>query len=171
LQTGNPEPCSLDWLEIREAGDGKRLAESMFQRCFKETPPDFPVHVLAFWRPPNAAPVPLCYIHCTDAGDYLLGGGVCVDRAALRRVPVHQRAALREMGGLYALTLRWSLEHFRSRCRAIFAYIGDPLSERITLSAGFERTIHKHLLVCWTRSLTSTERADLIAKAHSHGPF
>ena len=162
---------ALDWLEIREAEDGKQQATAMFQRCFGQTPPDFPVHVLAFWRPFGAAPVPLCYIHCTDAGEYLLGGGVCVDKAALRRVPPPQRAALREMGGLYALTLQWCLQHFRSRSRAIFGYIGDALAKRIALSAGFERTEHQHLLVYWTQPSTPAERAALVAQAHLEGPF
>ena len=171
MPPAKPDVSCLDWLDIREVADGKRYAEPMFQRCYRQAAPDFPLHVLAFSLSSHADSVPACYIHFSDAGEYLLGGGACVDTRVLRRMLPTHRAALHAMGGLYAVTLRWSLRHFGSRYRAIFGYCGDPLAERVDLAAGFERTMHPHLLAYWTQPLTSSERAELIVQAHSKGTF
>ena len=171
MPSAKPDVGCLDWLDIREVPDGRRYAEPMFQRCYRQAAPDLPLHVLAFSLPSDADPIPVCYIHFSDAGEYLLGGGACVDSRALRRILPAHRAALRAMGGLYAVTLQWSLRNFGSRYRAIFGYCGDVLAERIDLAAGFERTMHPHLLIYSALPLFASERADLIAQAHAAGPF
>lgn len=158
-------------IRIREAVDGADLARALFRRRFGGDPPDFPHHVVAVHRPAAGAEVPLCYVHFSALGEILLGGGACVDNRAMRVLSAEERAAIREDGGLYRMTLAWAVRHFAPRYAAIFGYCGDALAERIDLAVGFERTAHKHLLVYWTRELPSAARAALIAQAHAVGPF
>lgn len=156
---------------VREVEDGKRLADPIFARRYRLAAPDFPHHVIAFHRSAGGDEVPACYIHFSELGDSLLGGGACVDDRVLRRMGTEARAAVRAAGGLYHLTLAWSVRHFASRCLAIFGFCGDALAERVDLSVGFVRTAHPKLLVYFTRDLEASEQARLIAEAHAIGPF
>jgi len=154
-------------IEIRATDDGAVLARDLFQLRYGVDPPDLPHHVIAFDR--DAQPV--CYVHFTEVGELLLGGGACVDNRAMRRMDAATRASIRDAGGLYRMTLDWAVRHFAPRFAAIFGYCGDALAERIDLAAGFERTAHKHLLVHWTRAVAQVEHDRLVAQAHAIGPF
>ena len=156
---------------VREVDDGKPLADPIFARRYGTAAPDFPHHVLAFHRDAQGIETPVCYIHFTAMGDFLLGGGACVDDRVLRRMDAAARSAIREAGGLYRHALSWSLGHFSPRCSAIFGYCGDALAERIDLEVGFQRTAHAHLLVHFTRQVEAAERERMIAEAHALGPF
>jgi hypothetical protein len=156
---------------IRVVEDGKVFADPIFLRRYRSVAPDFPHHVLAFYRADDGSETPVCYIHFTVMGDYLLGGGACVDDRVLRRMNAAARAAIREAGGLYQYTLSWAVRHFSSQCLAIFGYCGDALAERADLAVGFTRTSHPKLLVYFTRDLETTERDRLIAEANAVGPF
>jgi hypothetical protein len=158
-------------LSIREDANGGVLAASLFRKTYGVPPPNHPHHVIAFHRAARDGEVALCYIHFTEVGDLLLGGGACVDKVALRRVDASTRAAIRDAGGLYRMALDWAVAHFAPRWPAIFGYCGDPLAERVDLAAGFERTAHAHLLVHWTRALQPADQRRLIGQAHAIGPF
>ena len=158
-------------LTIREAADGAQRAQALFRRRFGQAPPDFPHHVLAFHRGGDGSEVAVCYVHFTAMGEILLGGGACVDNRAMRDMAPATRAAIRDAGGLYRMTLDWSVRHFAPTYAAIFGYCGDALAERVDLAAGFRRTPHAHLLVHWTRELPGAEQARLLAQAHAIGPF
>jgi hypothetical protein len=160
-----------DFLVVGVVEDGAVLAEGIFQRKYRVKAPDFPHHVLAFYRREDGALLPACYIHFTDAGKILLGGGACSDDRVLRNMSVSERAALRAAGGLYKYTLAYALRHFAPHYTAIFGYCGDVRAERIDLAVGFVKTEHPHLLVYWASELSKTQRAALIAKAHAVGPF
>jgi hypothetical protein len=158
-------------IEIREAEDGDALARDLFQLRYGVDPPDFPHHVIAFLRGPDGNAQPICYVHFTELGELLLGGGACVDNRAMRRMDAATRASIRDGGGLYRMTLDWAVRHFAPRFAAIFGYCGDALAQRIDLAAGFELTAHKHLLVHWTRAVPQHERDRLVAQANAIGPF
>ena len=146
------------------------IANPLFRRRYRQEAPNFPHHVVAFWSD-DGEEIPICYIHFTEQGSSLFGGGACVDERAMRRMRLSLRNAIRDAGGLYKYTLGWSMRHFAPHCDAIFGYCGDPLAERVDLALGFAKTGHRHLLVYWTRELPPVQQQDLIARAHAVGAF
>lgn len=160
-----------DFISVQETEDVPEVAESLFQRKYQRGVPEFPHHVVASFRANEAEMVPVCYVHFTDCGDILLGGGACVDDRVLRRMTLEQRDAVRTAGGVYQHALQWSVRHFALRFAAIFGYCGDALAERIDRAVGFESTPHDHLLVYWTRDSDDRHRRQMIAKANSFAPF
>lgn len=159
------------FIVLREVENGKVLADPIFLRRYRAPAPDFPIHVLAFYRDEVGTEIPVCYIHFTVQGDLLLGGGACVDDRVLRRMTLAARAAIKQAGGLYQHALAWSVCHLAARCKAIFGYCGDALAERADLAVGFQRTAHDKLLVYFTQELSASERERLIAEANAVGPF
>ncbi len=160
-----------DFISVRLVDAGKALADPIFQRRYRAEAPDFPIHVLAFYRSPKGDEIPVCYIHFTEQGDLLLGGGACVDDRVLRRMPLEARDAIRSAGGLYQHALGWSVRNLGARTKAIFGFCGDALAERADLAVGFQRTGHDKLLVYFTKDLEQAERDRLVAEAHAVGPF
>lgn len=160
-----------DFLVVGVMEDGAALAEGIFQRKYRVNAPNFPHHVMAFYRREDGVLLPACYIHFTDAGKMLLGGGACSDDRVLRRMSLSERAILRAAGGLYKHTLTYAVRHFAVHYAAIFGYCGDVRAERIDLAVGFVKTEHPHLLVYWASELPKSQRVNLIAKAHAVGPF
>ncbi len=156
---------------VREVEDGRAAAGALFQRRYGEVAPDFPHHVVGYWRDPDGCEHPMCYIHFTPHGDLLLGGGACTDDRLMRRLPAADREALRMAGGIYHHTLARSVAMFAARYPAIFGYCGNALAERIDRAVGFRPTGHPHLLVHFTRPIDAREQARLIAEAHAVGPF
>ena len=159
------------YIVVREVENASALADPIFQRRYRSKAPDFPIHVLGFYRAPAGSETPVCYIHFTERGDLMLGGGACVDDRVLRRMVPEARAAIRHAGGLYKHALAWSLRALAPRCKAVFGFCGDALAERADLAVGFSRTAHPNLLVYFTRELEGAERERLVAEAHAVGPF
>jgi hypothetical protein len=159
-----------DFIDVRETEDAPAALESLFRRKYQRTLPQFPYHVAAYHRDQDGA-VPLCYVHFTDCGDILLGGGACVDNRMLRRMTHDQRAAVHAAGGMYHHVLAWSVRHFAPRFDAIFGYCGDALAERVDRAVGFRPTAHVRLLVYWTRDVDARRRGHMIEKANAFVPF
>ena len=160
-----------DFIEVGASARLPESAQALFLRKFDSPAPDFPHHVLAHWRDPSGEPQLACYIHFTDAGDILLGGGACTDERVMRRLSAAQRDALRRAGGIYRYALEWSVRHFAARFSAVFGYCGDRRAERVDLAAGFVPTAHEHLLVYWTHKLEGSRQNELVARAMTHVPF
>lgn len=160
-----------DFFDVIEIEDGRAVAGALFRRRYREDAPDFPHHIVGFWRSPDGDRMPLCYIHFSPAGEILLGGGACTDDRLLRRLPAGQRAALRAAGGVYHRTLARSVELFAGRYRAIFGYCGDALAERVDRAVGFRSTPYRHLLVYFTQPVEPAHGQRLIDQAHAVGPF
>jgi hypothetical protein len=159
-----------DFISLSESEDIPPAAQPLFQRKYQRGVPDFPHHVVATYRTASESPL-VCYIHFTDCGDILLGGGACVDDRVLRQMPLQQRDLIRAAGGIYQHALRWSVQHFAPRFSAIFGYCGDALAERIDRAVGFESTVHEHLLAYWTRDVDARRRRQMVEKANSFAPF
>jgi hypothetical protein len=157
-------------IELCEEAHLDAAMDALFRQRYGVPGPDFPHHVVAWWVD-GGERRPLCYIHFTAQGEVLLGGGACVDQRLLRRVPRELRESIRAQGGLYHLSLAWSLRHFIARYRAVFGYCGDPLAERVDRAVGFSDTGHEHLLVYWLGDCDAATRTRLIAAAHAVGPF
>jgi hypothetical protein len=155
---------------MAEVADGGTVANALFRLRYRQDAPDFPYHVIAFWRD-EETDVPLCYIHFTAQGEILLGGGACVDNRMLRRLPADLRDAIRDAGGLYRYSLAWSVQHFSPHFAAIFGYCGDALAERTDLAVGFNKTDYARLLVYFTRPLDVAEQRELIEQANAVGAF
>ncbi|MEO6076286.1 MAG: hypothetical protein ABIP56_05730 [Dokdonella sp.] len=170
--THSQPPLPIDTvLEMAEIDDGKPLADPLFRHRYGSDAPDFPCHVFAFARNGDQRGALLCYIHFTAQGNFLLGGGACVDNRALRLISREARDAIRAAGGLYRHALAWSVQHFSGRYQAIFGYCGDALAERVDLDVGFRKTGHEHLLVHFSDGVSSADRERLIEQAHAVGPF
>lgn len=159
-----------DFIEVGESEDAPEVFVALFQRKYARALPRFPHHVAAYYRS-EQSPVPVCYVHFTDCGDILLGGGACVDNRMLRRMTQDQRAAVHAAGGLYHHVLAWSVRHFAPRFSAIFGYCGDALAERVDRAVGFESTVHARLLVFWTRDADARRRGHMVEKANAFVPF
>lgn len=156
---------------VREIEDARSVAGDLFRRKFGQEIPDFPHHIVAFWRAPDGPERPFCYTHFTAMGEILLGGGACVDESLLRLMPPAHRRLLRLAGGAYKLTLERATALFADRFPAIFGYCGDRLADRIDRAVGFAPTGHPHLLALFTRPLPAETRERLIAQANAVGPF
>jgi len=159
-----------DFIDVRETEDVPAALESLFQRKYQRALPQFPHHVAAYYRGDGVA-IPVCYVHFTDCGDILLGGGASVDNRMLRRMTNDQRAAVHAAGGLYHHVLAWSVRHFAPRFAAIFGYCGDTLAERVDRAVGFQSTAHERLLVFWTRDVDARRRGHMVEKANAFVPF
>lgn len=155
-------------IDVAVSEDVPSAAQDLFRRKYARAIPDFPHHVVATLR---GADTPVCYIHFTDCGDILLGGGACVDNRVLRRLPIGQRDLIRSAGGIYRYALGWSVQYFAPRFFAIFGYCGDALAERVDRAAGFGSTPHDKLLVYWTREADEHRRRQMIEKANAFVPF
>lgn len=175
MTTSITEPLSLETVIADYSQYGLRIAlasapdasvEALFQKSFLAPPPDFPIHVVM--RHEDAL---LSYIHFTEYSGALLGGGACVDKAALKRIPAHARRFLRDARGAYFLSLTQSIAHFRHTHRAVFGYCGDALACRIDLQAGLVQTPYQHLLVVWMAESRAQERELLITRVNALGPF
>ena len=159
-----------DVIAFRVEPEGHVLAAPIFRRRYRSEPPAFPHHVVAWYRGPEGEE-PACYIHFTDAGGMLLGGGACADDRVLRRMSAEARQAVRAAGGLYRAALAWSVRHFSPQFPAVFGYCGDALAERVDLAVGFKHTGHPHLLVYFTQDIDAEQQRELIARANAVGPF
>ncbi|MEO8012323.1 MAG: hypothetical protein ABI650_11810 [Dokdonella sp.] len=160
-----------DFIVITEVDRGPAFAEPVFQRKYKAPAPEFPHHVVAFWKRDDGAFVPASYVHFTDCGDIFLAGGACTDGEVLRAMPEHQRTLVRDYGALMLATLRYGFERWGPRCEAIFTCCGDPRALETTPKVGFVATGVDFLLVHWMRVQTLQRRTELIAKARSFMPF
>lgn len=161
---------SAPWFRTCEEDDSGP-AQALFQRRYGTPAPDFPYHVITWYRVADGSEQVACYIHFTAEREVLLGGGACVDNRLMRGMPTPARQLLRGSGGLYHMTLAWAVRHFAADWPAIFGYCGDPLAERVDLAVGFERTRHPHLLAYWTQTSTQHSRQRLTGQAHAVGPF
>lgn len=158
------------FIAVETCDDVPAAAQALFRRKYGRDIPDFPHHVVAYLRDSDALQT-LCYVHFTDCGDILLGGGACSDDRVMRRMSAAQRAAVRDAGGVYQYALSWSVRHFSARFAAIFGYCGDALAERVDRAVGFQSTPYDRLLVYFTREVEPHRRRQMIEKAHSFGAF
>jgi len=160
-----------EFIHVSEVDQGPPFADGLFQRNYKVPAPDFPHHVVAFWRRDDGSFVPVSYVHFTDCADIFLAGGAATGGDLLRGMSDAQRAALKDYGGLMLATLRYGFERWGPQCEAIFTCCGDARALQTTPKLGFGETGIEYLLAHWTREPSPRRRRELVAKAKSFMPF
>src|SRR5258706_12329067 len=91
------------FITVTEVDEDPAIADALFQRAYRKPVPDFPHHIVAFYRCGDGTQVPVSYVHFTDCGDMFLAGGASTDGDVLRAMSAEERAALQENGGLRCL--------------------------------------------------------------------
>jgi len=155
---------------ITEVASGQFFASELFQRSFAAPPPDEPKHYVAFYREKPLLFRTLGYIHFRAYRGVYLGGGLCIDPHAYRRLPEEHRRLLRATGGIAEQLLRTGIDASKE-VPAHFVYVGDLRSERIVQRVGFVHTEHQYLLVRWNQSIAASEQQRLIKMVAELGPF
>jgi hypothetical protein len=165
-------PASLrDFVTITEVDRADFFITDLFQRKFGHPPPDFPRHLVALYRAPDAALHLIGYSHMMPLGDVYLSGGSCSDGAAIARMQPHERDALRDAGGIWFWILKYAFRKYASCCEAFFGHCGDKRALEVALAAGFEPTAHEHIIVHWHKPLHDNLRRALTAKVVAFGTF
>ena len=158
----------VDVVELDDAAAAREVGP-LFRRAFGDELPDFPRHFVLRYVAGGEA-VPLAYAHFTPWEDCYLGGGMAFDERAYRRLPAAHRARIRAAGGVTEFLLR-RIRAMLADAIALFGHVGEPRAERVDLRAGYERTPHPHVIVCWQRALPPAERDALLARVAAIGPF
>ncbi|MDT8409965.1 MAG: hypothetical protein RQ741_10235 [Wenzhouxiangellaceae bacterium] len=153
-----------------EVADPVPLAGALFEQCFGSPMPDFPRHFILQARLAESAPLSLGYVHFTKVDNFYLGGGMCIDTRAFRKLPRSARTQLARRGGAAFSMLSAAVARLDD-CDAVFGYVGNRLAYRIDLAAGFEQTRYKHLIVYWKTPLDAAERVRIVEAANRCGPF
>lgn len=143
----------------------------LFRFKFHHSPPEEPIHLVAYYDAKDSVALPVCYIHFYEWQGCLLCGGASVDQRVLKQMSQEERASIRNAGGPYYLSLSTAFNHFQNKTIGVFGYCGDPLSERISLRAGFQKTRFKYVIAWWSSTVQETEKLALIEKIHELGPF
>ena len=160
-----------DVVIITEVDDGPAFAGHIFRRKFAAELADFEHHVVAFLRPAEDLFVPANYVHLWLHDDLGLIGGASTDGRAFDHLAPETATRIRDAGGLYLQTLRWTFAKFADRCDAFFGYCGDPRAWEVDMQAGFEPTKHDKLIAHWHRPLPAARRDELVERVNAMGPF
>ncbi len=164
-------PALDEFITVTEVDCGPVFADPIFKRNYRQSAPDFPHHIVAFYRRADGAFIPASYLHFRPYDEMMLIGGACTHGDIVRAMTPEQQQAVHAAGGLMLQTTRFALAKFGPRCQAVFGHCGDARSWSVLERAGFERTDAGYIVACWTRPLGHALRRELIAKAHAIGPF
>jgi hypothetical protein len=171
----NPEQHThllAPFILLSEVDNGPAFAEHIFQRKYRASVPDFPHHVVAFYKHADDHLVPLSYVHFRPwAGSLMLVGGGCTDGRGFALMSESQRALVREAGGLLAQTQLFGFRKFGDRCDAFGGFCGDARAWQVDMSVGYTPTEHQHLIVKWHKPLSDARRAEVVRELHAIGPF
>ena len=163
-----------DCLRTWEVHDARHVAGDLFRRSFGHDVPDYPRHFVLVYSPPpgedDTTPKVVAYVHQSPHEEVYLGGGMCVDAAAYRRMPRWLFEAARDAGGLATVVTRDSIGML-GESPAAFGHVGEPRARQADLRTGYVDTGVEHLMVVWRRPLPEPERRRLVEKVAALGPF
>lgn len=159
-------------LEFEEIADARAepAVVALFQRLFRQAPPDFPRHFVTRWIDGEGHATLLCYCHNTRREGYNLGGGLVFDERAYRALPAAARRRIQALGGAARYSVIRGLAAVSDQ-PATFLYIGDLRSRRLNEAIGFRLVQPPHLYLRCAWPLDHAEAAKLIAAAHAEGAF
>lgn len=173
--TAGAEPAARPFetiFEVVEVADADFLAGALFRRRFATNDfPATPKHFVAFHRASDGALSVLGYVHFEIWKEQALGGGLVIDERAYRRLPAADRATLRAQGGVAEAMLRQSFALLPDTLIAIWAYIGDALSEKVNRRVGFLPAGEQYIRVIWRQPLSPAEQAAWLEQVVAYGPF
>ena len=146
-----------DSFQIVRVSDASFLVEELFQRSFAQSPPDFPIHYVAFDKLAPQTFKVIGYYHITHCGSYVLVGGLCIDEDYREK----------KLGrALSAIAFEDAGE-----AKAFFAYLGNPVSISVAYRVGYVDTPHQYLMAKWMQALPEDEKEQIIAEVAKLGPF
>lgn len=151
-----------------DSGDIKPILGDLFERSFRDPPPDFPVHYVCYGQNASGLHV-LGYGHCTIGPRYYLGGGMCTDFRALRKLQSEQRQLIAARGGVAQFLIE-NIFMMSGDKEAVFSYVGHRVALEIDLRSGFMATAHPHLIVHWTGDCPIDAGA-VVDEVQRLGPF
>lgn len=160
-----------DFIVVSEVDNGRDFAEGIFQRKFRLSVPDFPHHIVTFYRKDAHCLVPFSYVHIRPRGDIHLVGGACTDGRVFAMMTDAQRDQVTAAGGVYLNALRYAFDRFADRCEAFFGYCGDARAWDVDMQAGFVSTRHEKLIARWHKPVDAGRKLELIEQASSWIPF
>jgi len=159
------------WLRTEEVADAREDAGELFRRSFGHDIPDYPRHFVLRYAPPgNASGRVVAYVHQMPYHEVYLGGGMCVDERAYRKLPHWLYRQVRDEGGLATIVTRDSIAMLGDS-PAAFGHVGEPRARQADLRTGYVDTGHPHLMVVWRKPLDEREKRRLIDLVVAHGPF
>jgi len=144
---------------------------ALFERKFGHALPQWPHHVVSFYRRDDGALVPLSYSKFFHFQNVMLVGGCCTDGRAYAAMTDADRDALAASGGSMVHVLRHGFARFADECEAYFGYCGDPRAWEVDIAAGFEPAGPDKLLVHWHKEQNATTKRSLVAMVEAMGPF
>lgn len=157
---------------VVEVGDAEFLVGDLFRRRFAtDSFPATPKHFVAFYKTEDGALLALGYVHFEIWEGQAMGGGLVIDERAYRRVPAADREAIRAHGGVAEAMLRASFALLPAELVAIWAYIGDALSEKVNRRVGFLPTGERHVRVIWRNEPDAAGKARCLQRVVEYGPF
>lgn len=168
MKPSSPSPSVK--LHTLEVVDVKPLAATLFKKSFADNIPDFPKHFLLMAVAEKGWSLTLGYVHFSHHHSIYLGGGMCINTAAIRQLPNSVRQQIKRNGGL-AFTMLSSAVKKLTDAEAVFGYVGHKGAYKIDLAVGFEPTQFPHLIVHWQQELSEDRKQQLIEQANDHGPF
>ena len=160
-----------DFIVVTEVAEGPAVAEQVFQRKFRLSVPDFPHHIVTFFRKDWHCLVPFSYVHIRPRGDIYLVGGAATDGRVLAMMSEQQREQVTASGGVYLNALRYAFDRFADRCEAYFGYCGDARAWEVDMQAGFEPTAHEKLIARWHKPVEPGRKLELVEQARTWIPF
>lgn len=167
-----PERDFAAFFRVVEVVDADFLVGALFRRRFStDSFPGSPKHFVAFYKGTDGTLLPLGYVHFEIWEGQAMGGGLVIDERAYRRAARLDREVIRAKGGVAEAMLRESFALLPSNVMAIWAYIGDPLSEKVNRRVGFLPTGEQYLRVIWRSELDVDAKAYWLKRVVEYGPF
>ena len=156
---------------ITPVQDGPFFVESMFQRAYAHSAPDFGVPLVGFYRKAWDHYIPLCFTLFWPHENVMLNGGSVTNGAALKSLPMELSESIRNSEGLFFHILRFGFEQFAGDCDAFFATCGDARAWEVSMKAGFQPTKDEHLIARFHTPISDAEQAALTDRIHALGSF
>jgi hypothetical protein len=171
-------------LRIFQTPEGERLAGALFRKRFHApfpvprdrcglpipTPPEAWRQYVAVYGWPDGREETVGFLNWIRYGDVYLAGGMCVGAMFYRHLPREHLSAVRDQGGIAQMMLAKSHAELID-CAAWFGHCGDAKAMAVSLRAGYERTVHPHVIVKWRMALPEAERRRLADAVARIGPF
>lgn len=163
----------LPWLSLVKGDRQTPSTRALFQRIYRQSPPEFPTHYAALVDDGRGALRVAAYLHMTQSESLSLLGGLCVAVDVYRALPRQAARELHALGSLATLLVK-SASDDRVADAAVFGYLGDSKSRNVSAAAGYVSTRHTNLYVYWraaAAALPAAQREALVDKAFAAAPF
>lgn len=161
-----------DFFRVVELSEAEIFAGELFRRRFAtDSFPLGPKHFIAFYKAHDGSFLPMGYVHYEMWNQQAMAGGLVIDERAWRLLPACERNLIRERGGVAELLMKQSIAQLPASTMAVWAYIGDRLSEKVNFRVGFRATAERYIWVIWQHELSLSEKQSWLEKVVEYGPF